>query len=101
MEEYNFIGLFKGVSIDEKTYKNLEETKEQVENTADLENGLDKSFYTRSMDLKREDLILGNDEEEMDTEFDEKNHTTLKIIITRVITLIVIGAIGFVIYKYV
>ena len=87
--------------VDEKTYKKLEETKEQVENTADLENGLDKSFYTRSMDLKREDLILGNDEEEMDTEFDEKNHTVLKIIITIVITLIVIGAIGFVIYKYV
>ena len=87
--------------VDEKTYKKLDETKEQVENTADLENGLDKSFYTRSMDLKREDLILGNDEEEMDTEFDEKNHTALKIIITIVITLIVIGAIGFVIYKYV
>ena len=100
-DEETVSGDLMGDLVDAKDYKQLEETKEQIENTADLENGLDKSFYTRSMDLKREDLILGNDEEEMDTEFDEKNHTVLKIIITIVITLIVIGAIGFVIYKYV
>lgn len=100
-DEETVSGDLMGDLVDAKDYKQLEETKEQIENTADLENGLDKSFYTRSMDLKREDLILGNDEEEMDTEFDEKNHTALKIIITIVITLIVIGAIGFVIYKYV
>ncbi len=100
-DEETVSGDLMGDLVDAKDYKQLDETKEQIENTADLENGLDKSFYTRSMDLKREDLILGNDEEEMDTEFEEKNHTTLKIILTILITLIVIGAIGFVIYKYV
>ena len=49
-----------------------DDTKEQVENTADLDKGLDKSFYTRSMDLKREDLILDSDEEEIDKSFEDR-----------------------------
>ena len=81
---------------DDKT----EFTKEQVENTADLENGLDKSFYTRSMDLKREDLILHDDEEEMDDTFEEKNTSILKIILIVLIITIMVGAVGYFVFKY-
>ena len=79
---------------------NLEFTKEQVENTADLENGLDKSFYTRSMDLKREDLILNSDEEEMDDTFEDKNAGMLKIIVIILIITVIVGLLGYLVFKY-
>jgi len=77
-----------------------DDTKEQIENTADLETGLDKSFYTRSMDLKREDLILKSDEEEVDNSFEDEKTNPVKVFIILLLILIVLGIIGFVLYKY-
>ena len=83
-------------SDDEKEY-----TKDQVENTADLENGLDKSFYTRSMDLKREDLILNDDEEEPeDDSYEDGKNSVFKIILTIVIVTVLVAVFAYVIYKY-
>lgn len=77
-----------------------DDTKEQVENTADLEKGLDKSFYTRSMDLKREDLILKSDEDEQDTSFDEEKEGPLKIIVGILLIMMVLAVVGYIFYKY-
>ena len=77
-----------------------DDTKEQVENTADLEKGLDKSFYTRSMDLKREDLILKSDEDEQDTSFDEEKEGPLKIIVGILLIMMVLTVVGYIFYKY-
>ena len=86
--------------LDQSNTDEIEFTKDQVENTADLENGLDKSFYTRSMDLKREDLILHDDKEEMDDEFEDKKSSTLKVVLTILISTIIIVLIGYLIYRF-
>ena len=77
-----------------------DDTKEQVENTSDLETGLDKSFYTRSMDLKREDLILHDDKEDGEEDlFGDDKSSKLKLVVTIVIILIILAIIGFIATK--
>lgn len=78
-----------------------DDTIEQVENTEDLETGLDRSFYTRSMDLKREDLILKKDEEELDESFADDSGSTARTIIIIILALLVIGSIGYIIYNFI
>ena len=73
-----------------------DDTKEEIKTTKDLEKGLDKSFFTKSMDLKREDLILDGDE---DTSFVDEKGNILKKILIIILVLVVLGAIGFAIYK--
>lgn len=78
--------------------------KEEVENTADLEKGLDKSFYTRSMDLKREDLILKSDEDDISDDYyniEDGRNGVGKTILIIIIVLIIVGIIGYCIYKYI
>ena len=75
-----------------------DDTMEQPENTADLEKGLDKSFYTRSMDLKKEDLVLNNDEYD-DDYLNEKKKNPLKIIITIIIIMLLLAIVGYIALK--
>lgn len=74
-----------------------DDTNDQIENTEDFENGLDKSFFTRSMDLKREDLILDGDEEEMENSFVNKSGALRKIVIALLI-MAILAIIGFLTY---
>ena len=76
-----------------------DDTKEQIGSTAELEKGLDKSFYTRSMDLKKEDLIIPQDDED-DTSFEEEKEGPLRVIIGILLILIVLGIVGYIFYKY-
>lgn len=76
-----------------------DDTKEQFENTSDLEKKLDDSFYTRSMDLKKEDLVFKNDELDDSFEDDEKVGT-LKAIVGIFLILIVLGVVGYIFYNY-
>ena len=66
-------------------------------------SNIDKSFYTHSMDLKKEDLLIENDdyeyEDELDDSFKEEKTSTFKIIVIVVLSLIVIGIIGYFVYK--
>jgi len=75
-----------------------DDTQNEIETTADLEKGLDRSFFTRSMDLKREDLILKNDEEELDDSFTDKTSIVKKVLIILVIIGILVIA-GYFIYN--
>ena len=77
-----------------------DDTKDQSSNTSEIEKGLDKSFYTRSMDLKKEDLIVPENEEENDTSFEEEKEGPLKIVVGILLILIVLGIVGFIFYKY-
>lgn len=78
-----------------------DDTKEQSENTDSIEKGLDTSFYTRSMDLKKEDLIMPSDEnEETDLSFEDEKEGPLKIIVTIVLVLLVLAIVGYIFYKY-
>lgn len=78
-----------------------DDTKEQSENTDSIEKGLDTSFYTRSMDLKKEDLIMPSDEnEETDLSFEDEKEGPLKVIVTIVLVLLVLAIVGYVFYKY-
>lgn len=64
------------------------------------EHEIDKSFYTKSMDLSEEDFDF--DEEEEDRSFleDAKMSTSKKILIT-LFVLVVLGVIGFIIYRFI
>lgn len=75
-------------------------TKEQIETTAELEKGLDKSFYTRSMDLKKEDLIIPEDEEDSDLSFEKEKEGPVRVIVGILLILIVLGIVGYIFYKY-
>lgn len=77
-----------------------DDTKDQTSTTAELEKGLDKSFYTRSMDLKKEDLIVSEDEDSADTSFEEEKEGPLRVIVGILLILIVLGIVGFIFYKY-
>ena len=77
-----------------------DDTKEQIENTSDLEKGLDTSFYTRSMDLKKEDLILPASDSDDDLSFDDEKEGPLKVVITIVLVILVLAIVGYVFYKY-
>ena len=78
------------------------ETKEQIENTSDLEKKLDSSFYTRSMDLKKEDLLVPTKDNSEDDylSFEDEKEGPLKVIVTIVLVLIVLAIVGYVFYKY-
>ena len=61
--------------------------------TNELKN-LDKSFFTKSMELSKTDLI------DMDTSFvDEKKHNIWLIILLVLVILVVIGLLVYFIYK--
>lgn len=78
-----------------------DQTQEQSENTGTIEKGLDTSFYTRSMDLKKEDLIVPSDEnEENDLSFEDEKEGPLKVVVTIVLVLLVLAIVGYIFYKY-
>ena len=85
----------------EKESKNEHDSEELIEEE-DL--NIDKSFYTHSMDLKREDLVVDSDDnqdsDELDESFKEEKGNTGKIIIIVLLILLIIGIIGFCIYKF-
>lgn len=80
----------------ENIVDNNDENNEKTE-----EDGMDNSFYTRSMDLSEEDFEFNDDEEE-DRSFleDKKMGIIPKILITILILAILFG-IGYVIYKFI
>ena len=86
--------------IDDDTKEVNENTKEQIETTEELEKGLDKSFYTRSMDLKKEDLILKDEIHDEDDDYEDESHSGLKTFITVITVLLIIAVVGYIFYKY-
>lgn len=80
--------------------KNLaDEVNEELENFSENEEeNMDKSFYTKSMELSRDDFDI----DEEDTSFidDKKMSLPIKILIV-VFVLVVIAAIGYVIFKFI
>ena len=74
-----------------------DDTKEQMDDTEDLSKGIDRSFFTRSMDLRKEDLILDDQDEEIDDSFKEKSGVLKKIIIALLI-IAILAIIGYILY---
>lgn len=71
------------------------------DNTDTIEKGLDTSFYTRSMDLKKDDLIMpSNENDEDDLSFADEKEGPVKVIVTIVLVLLVLAIVGYVFYKY-
>lgn len=80
-----------------------DDTKDYVSNTSDFGDNLDKSFYTRSMDLKKEDLMVKKQDDDGEEEVlfeEEEKPGFLRIIIGLVLILIVLGIVGYIFYKY-
>jgi len=78
-----------------------EETKPLPEVETDE---LDDSFYTRSMDLRKEDLIAKTKEmidEEIDESFKDGKGNIIKSIAIIMLVILVIGIIGYIIYKFI
>ena len=73
-----------------------DDATDQMEDTEDLSKGIDRSFFTRSMDLRKEDLIL-DDQEEADDSFKEKSSVLKKIIIALLI-IAILAIIGYILY---
>lgn len=61
------------------------------------QTGIDKSFYTKSMDLSEEDF----DQESDESFIEEKELSTSKKIIIAIFILAVIGIIGYIVYKFI
>ncbi len=74
-----------------------DDTKEQMDDTEDLSKGIDRSFFTRSMDLRKEDLILDDQDEEIDDSFKEKSGVLKKIVIALLI-IAILAIIGYILY---
>lgn len=78
-----------------------DDTKEQSDNEDSIEKGLDTSFYTRSMDLKKDDLIMPSDQEDgEDLSFEDEKEGPLKVVVTIVLVLLVLAIVGYIFYKY-
>lgn len=91
---------------------NTEEENSDKDKSDDLEStfekGLDKSFFTKSMDLKKEDILSeaavkdNNIDDEIDESFREDGKTNAgKVILIIFLVLLVLGAIGYVIFKFI
>ena len=87
-------------SIDKKDDENGEDEviSNKIENTIEEEK-IDNSFYTKSMDLSKEDFEL--DEEDDYSFLDGKKKRILPKILIALFILIVIGIIGYVIYRFI
>ena len=74
----------------ENSKKNLDEdSDDEISDDEIDDSNIDKSFYTHSMDLKKEDLIIDLDaEEELDDSFKEEKSSVGKIVIIIILLLI-------------
>lgn len=67
-----------------------------------LETTLDDSFFTKSMDLRKEDIIQDEEVENMvDESFKEEKMATWKIVLIIVLITIVLGLLGYIILRFV
>ena len=83
-------------SVDDMSME--EKTVEVDNNDDDDENQIDKSFYTKSMDLSEEDF----EQDEEDKSFiDSSNSSNVKKIVTVVLVLLIIALIAYVIYRFI
>ena len=78
----------------------MDDTKELT-----LETTLDDSFYTRSMDLKKEDIIstqeLNKIDEEVDESFKEDKIALWKVVITILSVVVIIGLVIYLITRFI
>ena len=74
----------------------IDDDPKEDDDTEDLQKGLDRSFFTRSLDLRKEDLIL-DEEEEMEDSFNDKSNVVIKIMIVLLI-IAILAIIGYIIY---
>lgn len=86
-----------------KENSKIEDTN-KIETTSELEKNIDKSFYTRSMDLKKEDLIFEKDETEDDLDIsfmDKKEKSIGRTIAIIMLVLLVVGLLIFILHRFV
>lgn len=87
------------LDIDEKVLEDVSENDDE-----DDDGKIDKSFYTRSMDLKREDLVFDdddNDSDVLDDSFKEGSTNVFKIILIIILTLVLLAIVGYCVYSFV
>ena len=67
------------------------------------EEELDDSFYTKSMDLKKEDLVIDRSEldDEIDESFKEGNGNLIKNIALIILVIAVLGIVGYIVYNFI
>lgn len=84
----------------ENVENELEKEKTNI-NLEDTSDGIDRSFYTKSMDLSEEDFV--KDEEDLDDmSFIEDTKTSpTKVILIILFVIIIIDIIGYIIYKFI
>ena len=66
---------------------------------------LDKSFFTKSMDLTAEDIVPvkneANDDDQIDTLFEEDKMPAWKVVLIIVLITIVLGLLAYIILRFV
>lgn len=88
-------------SLDIEDVKKDEDTKELT-----LDTTIDRSFYTRSMDLKKEDILPSLDDEEIDEETDESFEDDMKLPAWKLVLIIlsvalVLGVLTYVLIRFI
>lgn len=88
--------LFSDLAADENEKEEPKSLKEYIKETStvqtnNLENSLDKSFFTSSLNLSKSDFI--------DSEEKEKKTSVFSIIVIILLVLIIIGCAGILVYK--
>lgn len=80
----------------------LEDLKEKEEIKEKEDEELDDSFYTRSMDLRKEDLVFDDLEEEIDESFKENEKgSVFKNVLITILVIAVFSIIGYVVYRFI
>ena len=87
--------------VTDESDKNEEHIDEEKELT--LETTIDKSFFTKSMDLNKDDIMEKKNEidEEVDESFEEENMPVWKVILIIVLVTIVLGLLAYVILRFI
>lgn len=87
--------------VTDESDKNEEHIDEDKELT--LETTIDKSFFTKSMDLNKEDIMEKKNEidEETDESFEDEKMPVWKVVLIIVLVTIVLGLLAYVILRFI
>lgn len=85
----------------EKNKANEDSDKEDFLKDTTNEMEIDRSFYTKSMDLSKEDFEIDDDDSDDDSFLEESKMSTTKKIFLVCFIILVIAIVGYIVYKFI
>ena len=85
----------------EKNKANEDSDKEDFLKDTTNEMEIDRSFYTKSMDLSKEDFEIDDDDSDDDSFLEESKMSTTKKIFLVCFIILVIAIVGYIVYRFI